>query len=75
MDALEKLDYGRLVLETPPDPSTGATSIELDPLEWILVFLSPEFGSSKRALILIAQNVHLDILRLGAYQSRTQYLL
>jgi hypothetical protein len=23
------------VLETPPDPRTGATSIELDPLEWI----------------------------------------
>jgi hypothetical protein len=35
MDALEKLDGGRLVLETPPDPRTGATSIELDPLEWI----------------------------------------
>ena len=35
MDALEKLDNGRLVLETPPDPRTGATSIELDPLEWI----------------------------------------
>jgi hypothetical protein len=33
MDALEKLDVGRLVLETPPDPRTGATSIELDPLE------------------------------------------
>jgi hypothetical protein len=35
MDALEKLDDGRLVLETPPDPRTGATSIEMDPLEWI----------------------------------------
>jgi hypothetical protein len=35
MDALEKLDNGRLVLETPLDPRTGATSIELDPLEWI----------------------------------------
>ena len=35
MDALEKLADGRLVLETPPDPRTGATSIELDPLEWI----------------------------------------
>jgi hypothetical protein len=35
MDALEKLGNGRLVLETPPDPRTGATSIELDPLEWI----------------------------------------
>jgi hypothetical protein len=35
MDALEKLGDGRLVLETPPDPRTGASSIELDPLEWI----------------------------------------
>jgi hypothetical protein len=35
MDALEKLDDGRLVLETPPDPRTGVTSIELDPPEWI----------------------------------------
>jgi hypothetical protein len=35
MDALEKLDDGSLVLETPPDPRTGATSISLDPLEWI----------------------------------------
>ena len=35
MDALHKLDDGNLVLETPPDPRTGATSIELDPLEWI----------------------------------------
>jgi hypothetical protein len=35
IDALEKLADGRLVLETPPDPRTGATSIELDPLEWI----------------------------------------
>jgi hypothetical protein len=35
MDALEKLDSGRLILQTPPDPRTGATSIELDPLEWI----------------------------------------
>jgi hypothetical protein len=35
MDALEKLDNGSLALETPPDPRTGATSIERDPLEWI----------------------------------------
>jgi hypothetical protein len=35
MDALHKLDDGRLALETPPDPKTGATSIVLDPLEWI----------------------------------------
>jgi len=35
VDALEKLDNGTLVLDTPPDPRTGATSIELDPLEWI----------------------------------------
>ena len=35
MDALYRLDDGRLVLETPHDPRTGATSIELDPLEWI----------------------------------------
>ncbi len=35
MDALAKLDDGRLALETPPDPRTGATSIELDPIEWI----------------------------------------
>jgi hypothetical protein len=38
MDALEKLDDGRLVLETPRDPratKAGETSIELDPLSWI----------------------------------------
>jgi hypothetical protein len=35
MDALEKLDDENLVLKTPPDPRTGATSIELDPLEWM----------------------------------------
>jgi hypothetical protein len=35
MDALENLNDGNLVLETPPDPRTGATSIELDPIEWI----------------------------------------
>jgi hypothetical protein len=35
MDALRHLDDGSLVMETPPDPRTGVTSIELDPLEWI----------------------------------------
>ena len=35
MDALQKLDDGRLALETPPDPRTGATILSLDPLEWI----------------------------------------
>ena len=35
MDALETLDDGSLVLETPPDPRTGATSIALDPIDWI----------------------------------------
>ena len=35
MDALRKSDDGSLVMETPPDPRTGATSIELDPPEWI----------------------------------------
>jgi hypothetical protein len=35
MDALEKLNDGRLSLETPPDPRTGATMVALDPLEWI----------------------------------------
>jgi hypothetical protein len=35
MDTLQKLDDGNLVMETPPDPRSGATSIGLDPLEWI----------------------------------------
>jgi hypothetical protein len=35
MDALRKLDGGSLVMETPPDPKSGATSITLDALEWI----------------------------------------
>ena len=35
MDALQKREDGRLAMETPPDPRTGATSIALDPLEWI----------------------------------------
>lgn len=33
MDALQKLDNGNLVMETPPDPRSGATSIALDPFE------------------------------------------
>jgi len=37
MDALEKLDDGSLVLATPPDPRSGATSITLDPLKGIEV--------------------------------------
>jgi hypothetical protein len=35
MDALRRLDDGNLVVETPPDPTTGTTSMTLDPLEWI----------------------------------------
>jgi len=35
MDALKKQPDGTLTLQTPPDPRTGATSITLDPLEWI----------------------------------------
>jgi len=35
MHALEKLNDGKLALETPPDPRTGATRVVLDPLEWI----------------------------------------
>ena len=35
MDARHKLDDGNLSLQTPPHPRTGATSIMLDPLEWI----------------------------------------
>jgi hypothetical protein len=35
LDALQKLNNGRLALETPPDPRTGATFLALDPLEWI----------------------------------------
>jgi hypothetical protein len=35
MDALKSQPDGSLTLQTPPDPRTGATSITLDPLEWI----------------------------------------
>ena len=35
MDALEKHPDGSLTLQTPPDPRTGASSMTLDPLEWI----------------------------------------
>ena len=35
MDALQKLDDGRLVFQTPPDPRTGTTMLTLGPLEWI----------------------------------------
>ena len=31
---------GNLVIDTPPDPRTVATSITLDPLEWIRRFAS-----------------------------------
>jgi hypothetical protein len=34
LDAMRKLDSGSLVVETPPDSQTGATSMELDPLQW-----------------------------------------
>ena len=34
MDSLQKLDDGKLVMDTHPDPRTGATSITFDPLEW-----------------------------------------
>jgi len=33
--SLRKLEDGNLALETPPDPSTGATRVVLEPLEWI----------------------------------------
>jgi hypothetical protein len=35
MDSLKTRPDGTLVLQTPPDPRTGQTSIALDPLEWI----------------------------------------
>jgi hypothetical protein len=35
MDGPRKLDGGSLVMETPLDPKSGATSITLDALEWI----------------------------------------
>ena len=35
MDGLQKLEDGRLAMETPPDPRIGASLIALDPLEWI----------------------------------------
>jgi hypothetical protein len=35
MDSLQKPDDGSLVMDTPPDPRSGATSITLDPPEWI----------------------------------------
>jgi len=35
MNALRKLEDGPLSLETPPEPRTGASTITLDPLEWI----------------------------------------
>jgi hypothetical protein len=35
MDALRQLEDGSLVMETPPDPRSGATRFVLDPLEWI----------------------------------------
>jgi hypothetical protein len=35
MDSLQRLDDGNLLMDTPSDPRTGATSITLDPLEWI----------------------------------------
>jgi hypothetical protein len=35
MDALQELEDGNLVLETPPDPRTGTTLLALDPLECI----------------------------------------
>jgi hypothetical protein len=44
MEALHRRDDGSLVLETPPDPGTGATSIELDSLEWIDILKPRESG-------------------------------
>jgi hypothetical protein len=46
MDALQSLDSGRLAMETPPNPRTGATSIDLDAIEWIhrITSLIPDPG-------------------------------
>ena len=35
MEAIRKLDDGRLSVTTPPHPHTGASTIILDPLDWI----------------------------------------
>jgi hypothetical protein len=40
MDALQKLENGRLALHTPLDPRTGAIVLALDPLEWIITFIT-----------------------------------
>jgi hypothetical protein len=50
MDALQPLDDGRLALETPPDPRSGATLLVLDALEWIhrIVAHIPDPGQHTR---------------------------
>jgi hypothetical protein len=35
MDRVRETDDGRVLLEIPPDPKTGATVLALDPLEWV----------------------------------------
>jgi len=50
MDSLKTRPDGSLVLQTPPDPRTGQTSIALDPLEWIhrITAHIPERGQHTR---------------------------
>ena len=50
MDALKKQPDGSFTLQTPPDPRTGATSVTLDPLEWIhrIVAHIPDPGQHTR---------------------------
>ena len=35
LEAIRMQDEGRLSVTTPPDPHTGATTLILDPLDWI----------------------------------------
>jgi hypothetical protein len=64
MDALQQLEDGCLAMETPRDLRTGATSLALDPLEWIHRIMQSIFSQAARRTIL-EQNRKISAATVG----------
>ena len=52
LDSIRRRDDGLLEIETPPDPRTGATLRNFDPLDWIHIVMArmPETVSKLETL-------------------------
>jgi hypothetical protein len=72
MDALQKTDGGRLAVQTPPDPRSGATRLVLDPLEWIQRIPHPRSGAALPALFAFPSRIEMLILCLSFKQRNDQ---